>query len=128
MKNLSFYVLIKNVNTGELEHYDIMPTIYKEIYDGNKLSKNFKVYTKGKLVPVTNKELLKEFIEKELKYHYWSKCEYEFIVIDWPYKGEFIKDNNPIKLDVYSQIVNNIPILVNLLWNEIKPFIEKETY
>ncbi len=126
MKNLSFYVLVKDINNGGLKPYDIMPTIYKKIYDGNKLSKNFKIYKNGKLIPIDSKELLNEFIENKLKYYYWAKCEYEFIVVDWPYIGELIKDNNPIKLDVYSQLVNNIPLLVDLIWDEIKSFISRK--
>ena len=114
MKDLSFYVLVKNINNGKVEPYNIMPTIYNEIYDGKKLSKKFRV---------NSKELLKEFLTNTLKYYYWSKCEYEFIVINWPNRNDSINDNNPVKLDVYKQLVPNIPLLVDLLWNEVEPLI-----
>ena len=131
MKDLSFYVLVKNPNNGKVEPYNIMPTIYNEIYDGEKLSNKFCVY-KYEHQPtyhtskfmVNSKELLKEFLTNILKYYYWAKCEYEFIVTDWPNKNDSIKDNNPVKLDVYEQLVPNIPLLVDLLWNEVKPLIK----
>ena len=131
MKDLSFYVLIKNPNNGKIEPYNIMPAICNEIYDGEKLSNKFCVY-KYEHQPtyhtskfmVNSKELLKEFLTNTLKYYYWSKCDYEFIVTDWPDKNDSIKDNNPVKLDVYEQLVPNIPLLVDLLWNEVKPLIK----
>lgn len=131
MKDLSFYVLVKNPNNGKVEPYNIMPIIYNEIYDGKKLSNKFCIYKyehhptyhTSKFM-VNSKELLKEFLTNTLKYYFWAKCEYEFIVTDWPYKNDSIKDNNPVKLDVYEQLIPNIPLLVDLLWNEVKSLIK----
>ena len=48
-----------------------------------------------------------------LKYYYWSKCEWEIILSDWPSSKKF----NEMKLDVYSQIKNNWHIFSEYIWD-----------
>lgn len=120
-KGFSFFAIVKNFNNGKLDKYDIMPVIYRRIYDkkGN-LSKDFYIYDNDfNRISVNTKELLYDFVKNELRYHFWSKCEYEFVVIDWPNR-DTIEESRPIKIDVYEQVEPNIPIIVDLLWEEIK--------
>lgn len=119
-ERFSFYVLVKDFNSGKIEKYDVMPTLYRRIYDKGNISNDFYVYDdKFKKNKITSKELLYKFVKDEFRYHFWGKCEYEFIVLDWPYR-DTIKDSRPVKLDVYKQLEPNIPIIVDLLWEEIK--------
>ena len=52
-------------------------------------------------------------VDLSLKYYYWSKCEWEIILSDWPPSKKF----NEMKLDVYSQIKNNWHIFSEYIWN-----------
>lgn len=127
-KGLSFYAMVKNFNNGEVEKYDIMPALYNEIYDDDgNISSNFCVYdSKFNRLPVDSIEKLHEFVDNELRYHFWAKCEYEFIVIDWPYKTDcedVINNNRAVKIDVYEQLKPNMHNIVNLLWEEIKDLL-----
>ena len=84
-------------------------------------------------IKITTKEHLGKFIRQTLRYYYWAKCEWEFIVIDWPYrtstpdgelKGEeIIMKNRPHKIDVYKQIEPNLGLITDLLWEEVKNLI-----
>lgn len=136
MKNkISFFVMEKDYNTGEIKPYDIMPTLYDQIYTKRgKLSSKFYTYDdEWHRIKITTKEQLKKFIKQTLMYYYWSKCEWEFIVIDWPYrtstpdgelKGEeIIMKNRPHKIDVYKQIEPNLGLITDLLWEEVKNLI-----
>ena len=53
---------------------------------------------------VATEETLKEWIEKESRYQFWARCEYEFLVLPWPYNKERDKS---YKLDVFEQIMFN---------------------
>ena len=87
----SFYVIINNFNKGTFEPYDVMPYLMTE-------------YNKAKNKPSTTEEF-KKFVEKEAKYQWWSRCEYEIIISDWP--GMEIND----KWDIYRQLMMNIDIV-----------------
>jgi len=52
---------------------------------------------------------VKEFIVKECRYQFWSRCEYEIIISSWP------NEINKKKIDVYDQIVLNIDIITKIL-------------
>ena len=136
MKNkLSFFVMEKDFNTGEVKPFDVMPTLYAEMYNkSGKLSKNFYSFDRDfNRVKITTKDALYAYIKRVFMYHFWSKCEWEFIVIDWPYRptkdgiklqGEdAIIQNRPNKMDVYKQIEPNLPLITDLVWNEVKDLI-----
>lgn len=117
-----FYALVKNVNTGKLEPYNIIPALKEEIFDPKgRVTKKLKVYDikAGRYVPVTTKTRFRKFVDNILRYRFSSKCEYEFVAVDWPYKEDSIENNRPIKIDVYSQLKPNIPYIVDILWKEI---------
>lgn len=121
----SFYVMIKDFKSSKVSYYDIMPLLYKAIFNTKKsLSKSFYLIGSNGKVEITNKDLFTKFIDIELKYHFWSKCQYEFIVIDWPY-SETVESSNPVKVDIYQQLKPNIPIIVDLLWQDVSPLLKK---
>ena len=68
---------------------------------------------------------MEEFIKLELRYHFWGKCEWEFIAIDWPNR-DTIDESRPVKIDVYEQQLEpNISVITDLVWNYIEPKLQK---
>ena len=47
-------------------------------------------------------------------YQWWSRCEYEIIISDWPPSGK------EEKWDVYKQIEMNLDLITRVLEKEIK--------
>lgn len=97
---LKFNVIYCNVNSRRMEEYDIIPYL-KECY---KVSKS---------KPRTFDEF-KQFIIRESRYQWWSRCEYEVIISSWPTGlGEE-------KWDIYQQIMMNIDLITKLFMEEVK--------
>lgn len=110
MEKQQFNVLIVNINTDEIEPYDILPFLrccYDETVENNQSNPD---YWK---IPVTLEDWI-DFVDKWCKYQYWSRCEYEFLIQDWPCQ-KFTK-----KIDVYKQIKMNLELIARLLYNEYK--------
>lgn len=97
----SFNVIIGDVNKREFIPYDVIPYLIR-CYDTMKSRK-----------PRTYEEF-KEFIKKESMYQWWSRCEYEVVLQDWPC-GRYQK-----KIDVHQQVMMNIDIITDILIREIK--------
>ena len=96
---MKFNVIIEN--HGKFEAYDIIPYL-KRVYEADKRKLNLKT-----------KEDFKNFIIREAKYQWWSRCEYEIILVDWP--GQ----RNEKKIDVYWQIMLNIDLITEIFMKEI---------
>lgn len=78
--------------------YDILPYLSQEW---------------NKLKPSKKKEAaqnLQSWVDGELKYQYWGRCEYEMLVLPWP-PGH--KDS-PKKVDVYGQCFPNLKLITRL--------------
>ena len=72
-------------------------------------------------------------LRKELLYYFWSKCEYEVIITSFPMyinqeELEIINNSDRkykiniepdvgVKVDIYSQIMNNFEVFVDYVWN-----------
>lgn len=95
----SFNVIINDFNRDTFKPYNIMPYLIRE-------------YNESKDKPSTFEEF-KNFVEGRSKYQWWSRCEYEIILVDWP--------NHKVseKWDVYDQIMMNIDIVVEILIENI---------
>lgn len=52
-------------------------------------------------------------VKQLLQYYYWSKCEWEIILSDWPPSKKF----NDMKISVYNQVENNWHIFSEYIWN-----------
>lgn len=109
-----FFAYYKDFNTGEMRQVDVLEVIFKEL-----------LTTKGKVrkqirVRLSDREQLYHFIKSALMYHYWSKCEWEFVVIDWPYRKDSIEKSRPVKMDVYDQIKPNLNLIVDLVEDYIR--------
>ncbi len=114
-KNLpSFNVLLWWKGQNGPKPYDVVPYFvecYEECIKESK-KKNHPDYFN---VP-TDFNSFKKFVKDRGMYHYWARCEYEMVILPWPYKIETYVENQPgEKIDVWRQIEMNIDILVNLL-------------
>ena len=132
VKRPQFFAMEKDFNTGKVESYDVLGVIFDSILTAKGTIKNKNFYildSKWNQIPVRTKEQLQKFIEDKFRYHYWGKCEWEFIAIDWPYR-DTIEKSRPVKIDVFAQLKPNIPVITDLVWNYIEPklakLIEKE--
>lgn len=101
----TFKVLCWNIMKDEHEFYDVLPYFQREI---ENLIRKRRIRKKD-----ITRDWLKDFVMKEAKYQFWSRCEYEIIVSGWP------MHNNQEKLDVYDQIEANFDTVTNLLYENI---------
>ena len=112
---ISFYVMYKDFNTGKIKQHDIIPGLKRAIN-----SDSFFLFgKKDKILPITTIEQFKKFIDNYLRYHYWSKCEWEFIALNWP------GNDKEVKVDAYSILKPNIPVIAELLWPEVESKIKR---
>lgn len=89
---LEWYALRWDFNEG-LKPYNVFRT--DTVEDIRKLRKNGKIQTRADL---------KEWLKRELMYHYWSKAEHEMIVGPFIYSD--VKDFH--KVDVWQQLEPNL--------------------
>ena len=122
-----FFAIYKDFNSGKIEKYDVLNVIFNTIFTerGTFNTRSFHYFDKKcNVLPVRTKEQLEEFIKLELRYHFWGKCEWEFIAIDWPNR-DTIDESRPVKIDVYEQLEPNISVITDLVWNYIEPKLQK---
>lgn len=96
-----FNVLIWDFNQDKLKYYDVLPYLRREIVEQNNNKK-------------LTRENLKKLIEGASRYQFWARCEYEMILHGWPVR------RNDYKLDVHEQIMMNIDVVTDILWEEFK--------
>lgn len=98
----SFFVINYNVNRHAFEPYNIMPHLMREYSREHKKSKDIDF------------ESAKKFILSTSKYVWWSRCEYEIVLSDWP------TQKYSEKWDVHEQIEMNIDAITNIFIENIK--------
>ena len=122
-----FFAISKDFNSGKIEKYDVLNVIFNTIFTekGTFNTRSFHYFDKKcNVLPVRTKEQLEKFIKQELRYHFWGKCEWEFVAIDWPHR-DTIDESRPVKIDVYEQLEPNISVITDLVWNYIEPKLQK---
>lgn len=100
MEKKKFNVLNWDFNSNKLIQYDVLP-YFRDCYKDIKKSER----------PKSKEEWL-EFVKRNGKYMYWSRCEYEIIVSNWP------SQDTHRKIDIWHQIEMNIGIIVDILMEE----------
>ena len=100
-----FYVICEE--HGKFVPYDVMPYLINSYRDDNK--HRWKVYK----CPVTFDEY-KEYIKRNSMYMWWSKCEYEIILMDWPCQKK------QEKWDIHKQLMMNIDIITEIFIKNIE--------
>lgn len=91
-----FNVIWFNHMSNKFEKYDIIPYLINCYNKKEKLNKN------------SSFEEIKKFILSESSYQWWSRCEYEIILENWPTQ----KYNQ--KIDIHQQIEMNIDIITEI--------------
>lgn len=102
---ISYKVIRWDFNHDRSEDYDIMPYLYEEI---RKRLKREKIAIKDMTY-----EWLRDAVDRESKYMYWSRCEYEIILSGWPVQ------KNGEKTDIYRQIKMNLDNITRLIYNDL---------
>lgn len=143
MGKKKYNVLLMDFNSKKIEYYDVLPYFREEWKENQCLrDENYNEFT------VKTKDELKTWIKSCSLYRFWSRCEYEFLVGPWPFGGRKLTENmenfiatNPnlkdhrsnidmcniitndmSKIDVHEQIMMNIDVITDLLYEE---FLEK---
>ena len=135
-----FNVIQFDFTYRKIIHYDVIPYFREEWK--NKYHKE----EKNKIKETKSKELLKQWIVSRSSYRFWGRCEYEHLVASWPFgsyqmeedlkkilTSEFnieklddsIKFYNILmqdmeKIDIHDQIMMNIDIITDILFEEFK--------
>ena len=123
-----FNVINFDFNAKKFKAYDVIPYFVREYHeqierynaakleleeakteDEIKIAKSNLDYWK---VPVTFDEF-KQFVKDRAQYQFWSRCEYEIILVDWPCQ------KTEEKWDVYDQIMMNLDVVTRLVVESI---------
>ena len=95
--------------------------VFLDDFNNNKIEV-FNIFRHASFVEDCGKALLEcgedraafeERLRRELRYYFWSKCEYEIILSGWPPRERF----KPSKVDVYDQVSLNWKIFTDYVWN-----------
>lgn len=100
----TFNVIIYDPNYKKFIPYNVIP-YFVQAYEELKGKKY-------KKLPKTFEEF-KKFVRDEGMYQFWSRCEYEIILVDWP--GQKVEK----KIDVWNQIEMNWDLVTKLVMEEI---------
>lgn len=95
----SFNVIIYNINRKVFEPYDVIPYLVSR-------------YQKERIKPTTVEEF-KTFVKGWSQYQWWTRCEYEIILSDWP------SQEHEEKWDVYQQIMLNLETITEILMKNV---------
>lgn len=105
-----------NENNGKFEPYDIMPYLINTWYDFCEKVESFQDDPGNYWKIPTTFEGYKTWVIRELKYMYWSRCQYEIQLLPWPHNEKDI----PKKVDIYWQCEMNIDTIVNIFISNIE--------
>lgn len=102
---LEWNVLYENFNARKIESFNIFDH-YSFNEDVKKLFRKYK----------DDRKTFEEEVLSSLRYYFWSKCEWEIIVSDWPPSKQ-----KPIevKIDVFDQVMLNKQIFLDYVWNTL---------
>lgn len=132
-----FNVIEYDWTARKIKPYNVLP-YFRDVWK----NKTFNLAKKD----VVDKDTLKEWIIKASHYNFWARCEYECLIAPWPFgskrmneqikkvlKPEFNIDDysqnidfcNAVmtdmeKIDIHTQIMMNIDIITDILFDEFK--------
>lgn len=131
--NLEWNVFYHDINKKKITTFNIFDH-WKFNEDVQKSLKKFK-----------DKDEFAEHLRRDLMYYFWSRCEYEVVITTFPpyitmneldslneervthkekYGRDFVRINvcpdTGVKIDIYTQVMNNFDIFVDYVWNSKK--------
>lgn len=101
---------------------DMVWNVYVEDMNGRKIEK-FNVFHHSRFMDDIKKaykdykddyEKFCESVKSDLMYYYWSKCEWEVIISEWPPSS---RDPVEVKVDVYDQVMMNWDKFIKYTWD-----------
>ncbi len=141
-KKKIFNVIDYDFNKKTYRFRDILP------YFRDRWKDKYHKKEKNKIKESGSFEKLKKWVESESQYQFWGRCEYEFLIASWPFgsyklrnemKDFFSKNKNfdlndtttcinfeniiirdMVKIDIHEQIMMNIDIITEILYNDFK--------
>lgn len=114
---ISFFVLLHDFNTNRPEKYDIMPYLmqtYKECKE-----KDHWWPMDSMKVPETLADF-RMFVHHACRNRFWARCEYEWLMIGWPYGKTDTKEDclkiihSSHKIDAFDQIEMNLVVITQV--------------
>ena len=96
---MEYNVIIQDFNKKEFVSYNIFPYLTQEYKASRKKPKNYTEF--------------KDFIKREAMRQWWSRCEYEIILSDWPNQCQ------QKKIDVHYQVMANLDAVTKVLIESI---------
>ncbi len=102
IKELSWYAYYHNINSNKIEPYNVLAGM-----------KDFLKKTKKRF---PEKRDFSAELNREMKYRFWSKCEWEIQLAPWPYHEEH---DEMVKIDVYEQLAINWEQFVDYCWEAV---------
>lgn len=105
-KEKQFFVLEYDFNKRDIDKYDVMPYFRAE-WKAHQFDQK----------EVKTREDLKVWIKRASSYQFWSRCEYEFLMLPWPVNEEKWS-NEAKKIDVHQQLMYNIEVLTDIMSEE----------
>ena len=108
---MTYNVYYFNINKQKIETYNIFE------------HGSFIKYVRKHLEDCKTKEEFSEELKSELHYYFWSKAEWEVIITSWV-GGNRKKD--AVKIDVYSQVMNNFEVFADYVWSNKNKLIKGE--
>lgn len=120
----SFKVLLHNFNTNSPEAYDIMPYLIRT-WQKCEETDNWWPAKDYQTKPSTREDFI-EFVKSACRNQYWSRCEYEFLMLGWPYgKTDTLEDcykviKSTTKIDAYAQIEMNLEVITDVFIENVK--------
>jgi hypothetical protein len=103
-----FNVLEYDFNSRNISYYDVLP-YFRRCWN----AKDFN-FEKDE---VKDRNTLSIWIKRTSHYNFWARCEYEFLMAPWPYREDKLIDDMK-KIDVHEQIMMNIDIITDILFDE----------
>ena len=104
MKNQrKFNVIVYDFNSKKFEPYDVIP-YFVDRYESLKHK-------------LSSYEEFERFITDCSMYQFWSRCEYEIILSEWPPAP--VGKEHPEKWDVHQQIMMNLETVTKLFMETV---------
>lgn len=99
--NLKWNVFYHDINRQKITTFNIFDH-WKFAEDVQKSLKKFK-----------DRDEFAEQLRRDLFYYFWAKSEYEILISAWC----GCRDSKELKVDIYTQVMNNFNIFCDYVWN-----------
>lgn len=107
---MKWFVIYHNINADRIETFNVFDH-WRFVEDIASMVKKRK-----------NREEFAEGLRRSLFYYFCSKCEWEVLV--YPWCGS--RNDNPLKIDVYWQVMNNWDAFLDYTWENRKLLTKRE--